>query len=71
MTRGQVTKHLRDKEDGVYIAVSTYGEVLYVSDKLYAHQGVAQKMRPGSRIVKVTKEMLEYLDREQNGVKEA
>ena len=67
MTSGQVTKYLKENDDGVYVAIANLGESIVVSDKLYAHQGTALANRPGRRVVKITKEMFEYLDREQNG----
>jgi hypothetical protein len=66
MARGQVTKYLREDEDGVYIAIHPYGETVSVSDKLYASPTVAAKMK-GGHIIKISKALLIQLDKEQNG----
>jgi hypothetical protein len=67
MGRGQVTKHLHEDEDAVYIAISPHGQMISVSDKLYASPKVAASNQRGSQIIKISKRLLMELHNEQNG----
>jgi hypothetical protein len=67
MGSGQVSKTLWKDEDCIYIAMSSIGESINVSDKLYASPKVAANNRPGSQIVAINKALLMQLHNEQNG----
>lgn len=71
MSNGQVSKYLHKDDDAVHIVIKPCGNMISISDKLYASQKVADKHKFDGYVLKLTKEkIIQLLNEQENEAKQ-